>query len=331
VLFSAIHYKGLEDGPDFQFAFSVGSPSYWRDLVKDKNKEPTEEEKRRAKWRLLMDELGIHGCDEFEALVVEFLESGLFDDSKLSSIVDRYVSEKQNVDARDKCNQFLFKLFWDYHLNDAQLLELASEIPAISGLLDPYMVTELDTELTKIPGGAKIGQEIVDEWIAVFKSKNLDRINDDNLFNRPLHAAIVAEFDAINNQSQARTTVLDACMHVIENSGWGTMQQVAMKSATASDFESAIRNMDIDKLKRFMRRMIEMRIQRQTYDPHFGTATDRFVEACRSISNDNTSSRLAGLIERLFTGAGLAFELASPQVQDAHVPTTASSTVENNL
>jgi hypothetical protein len=330
VLFSAIHYKGLEDGPDFQFAFSVGSPRDWGDFVNDNNKEPTEEEKRRAKWRLLMNELGIHGCDEFEVLVVEFLESGLFDDSKVLSIIDRYVSEKQNVDARNKCNQFLFKLFWDHHLNEAQLLELASEIPAISGLLDPYMVTELDTELAKIPEGAKIGQAIVDEWIAVFKSKNLDRINDDNLFNRPLHAAIVAEFAAINNQSQARTTVLDACMHVIENSGWGTMQEVAMKSATASDFESAIRNMDIDKLKRFMRRMIDMRLQRQTFDPHFGTATDRFVEACRRISNDKTCSRLAGLIERLFAGAGLAFELASPHVQDAHVLTTASSTVENN-
>ena len=83
-----------------------------------------------------------------------------------------------------------------------------------------------------------------------------------------------------------------------------------MKSASAADFESAIRNMDINNLKRFMRRMIEMRLQRQTFDPHFGTATDRFVDACRRISNDKTCSRLAGLIERLFAGAGLAFELA---------------------
>ena len=277
-----------------------------------------------------MNELGIHGCDEFEALVAEFLESGLFYDSKLSSIIDRYVSEKQNVDARDRCNQFLFKLFWDHRLNETQLLELASELPAISGLLDPYMVTELNTELAKIPGGAKIGQAIVDGWVDVFKAKNLDRINDDNPFNRPLHADIVAEFAAINVQSQARTTVLDACMYIIEKSGWGTMQEVAMKSATASDFESAIRNMDINNLKRFMRRMIDMRLQRQTFDPHFGTATDRFVDACRCISNDKTCSRLAGLIDRLFAGAGLAFELAPSQVQYAPVHTAASATVANN-
>lgn len=330
VLLSAIHYKGLEDGPDFQFALGIGSPSDFGAFVNDKNKEPTEEENRRAKWRLLMQEIGIHGCDEFEALVVEFLESGLFDASKLVPIIDRYVAEKQNVEAHERSNQFLFKLFWDHRLQEAQLLELASELPAISGLLDPYVATELDMALAKIPGGAKIGQAIVDGWIAAFKAKNLNRINDDNPFNRPLHMAIADEFAAINDQAQARTTVLDACMYVIENSGWGTMQEVAMKSATASDFESAIRNMDIDKLRRFMRRMIEMRLQRQTFDPHFGTATDRFIEACRSISNDKTSSRLAGLIQRLFAGTALASELVSSQVQEAPAPTAASASVAHN-
>ncbi len=330
VLLSAIHYKGLEDGPDFQFALSIGSPSDIGDLFKNNNKEPTEEENRRAKWRLLIKELGIHGCDEFEALVVEFLESGLFDDSKLAPIIDRYVVEKQNVEARESASRFLVKLFWDHRLNDSQLLELASELPAIAGLLDPYMASELDMALAKIPGGVEIGQAIVKGWIADFKAKNLDRIIDDNPFNRPLHMAITAEFDAINTQAQARTTVLDACMYVTENSGWGTMQEVAMRSATASDFESAIRNMDIDKLRRFMRRMIDMRLQRQTFDPHFGTATDRFVEACRSIANDNSSSRLAELIKRLFAGTALASELSLSQVQAAPLPKADSAAVAPN-
>ena len=45
-----------------------------------------------------------------------------------------------------------------------------------------------------------------------------------------------------------------------------------MKKATAADFESAIRNTDVEDLPRFMRRMIQMRLQRGTYDPHFGQA-----------------------------------------------------------
>jgi hypothetical protein len=101
------------------------------------------------------------------------------------------------------------------------------------------------------------------------------------------------------------------------------MQEVAMKRATAADFESAIRNMEIEKLRRFMRRMIEMRLQRQTYDPHFGTATERFVEACRTIANDPSSSRLAGLIKLLFARTALASELL-PQARAALAPDQAT-------
>ena len=98
-----------------------------------------------------------------------------------------------------------------------------------------------------------------------------------------------------------------------------------MKRAKASDFESAIRNMDIDKLRRFMRRMIEMRLQRQTYDQHFGMATGRFVEACRTIANDSASNRLAGLIKHLFARTALASELAPARAQVAPDPAQAAS------
>ncbi len=83
-----------------------------------------------------------------------------------------------------------------------------------------------------------------------------------------------------------------------------------MRRATAADFETEIRDMDdLERLRRFMRRMIEMRLPRDDYDRHFGTATERFLEACRSIANDTTSPRLASLIQRLFDRTTLASEL----------------------
>ncbi|WP_211462849.1 P-loop NTPase fold protein [Collimonas silvisoli] len=309
VLFSAIYYRGLEDGPDFQFALNTGSPD-WSNIARDKNKEPTEEDKRKDSWRLLMQDLGIHGCDEFEAVLVEFLESGLFDAGKIATIIDGYIAEKQNLEAREMANQFLFKVFWDYRVDDTQLVVEAAALPKIAGMLDPFVASELDQALATLPGGETIGKAIVDGWIVALRDRKLEEVNDDNPFNRPLHPAIKAEFAAINANAQARTTVLDACMHIIESGGWGTMQEVAMKRATAADFEMAIREIDLDKLRRFMRHMIEMRLQRQTYDLHFGTATQRFVEACRAIANDAASPRLAGLIKRLFERTAIASELA---------------------
>ena len=156
---------------------------------------------------------------------------------------------------------------------------------------------------------------MIQAWIAAFNARGGPAPEDDNPFGNPLHQDIKAAFDAAAAQAHAEATVVQACMHVIENNGWGTMQEVAMKNATAADFESAIRDMDIDTLRRFMRRMIQMRLQKGTYDQHFGTATGRFMEACRAIANDQApgSIRLAKLIRRLFEKTALASELNPPE------------------
>ena len=183
------------------------------------------------------------------------------------------------------------------------------------------MSTELQSLLAKWPGGAEIGDAVTDGCVAAYRSGNPTTVNDQNPFGNPLHPKIQAEFGAIKATAQANATVVDACMHVIESSSWGTLQEVALRQATAADFEAAIREMeDLDKLRRFMRQMIKMRIERATYDPCFGTATERFVEACRAIANDAASSRLANLVQWLFDETRLASELAPQSNTDGQTP-----------
>ena len=311
VLFSAIHYRGIPDGPDFQFALNVANPD-WMHFGLDKNAEPTEQQKREDRWRLFMQELGVHGCDEFEKVLVEFLESGLFEAAQVQAIIDRFIAETQALQARQTARDFLNRAFWDHRVSDADLLAEAGQFSASAGLLDPYVVTHLFDTLSELPDGQALGQAIVDAWIAAFGAGDHHDVEDDNPFNNPIHPDIKAAFDAAKVRVQASATVIDACMDIIDNSGWGTLQEVAMKRATAADFEAALRGMDIDKLRRFMRRMIEMRLQRTTYDSHFGTATQHFIDACRAISNDPNSPRLAALIKKLVSRTALAAELSSP-------------------
>lgn len=306
VLLSAIHYKGLIEGPDFQFVLGVGSASDWAEFARDRDHEPTEEEKLRSKWRMLVRELGILGCDEFEAMVVHFLESGLFDEADLVATIDRYIAENQQMEAREKVSQFLFKELWDHRISEDQIIAEALELPKIAGLLDPYAATQLQESLSEYPNGADIGQDIIDRWIESFRANSPPQVSDDNPFNRPLHPSIKAAFAAINAKAQDRLTVVDACTTIIEQSGWGAMEEVAMRRTTVADFETAIREMDVDSLRKFMRRMIEMSLQPQAYKQHFGDATDRFVEACRLIANDQNSPRLARLIRLLFAKTALA-------------------------
>lgn len=316
VLFSAIHYRGIPDGPDFQFALNVANPD-WIQFGEDRNTEPTEQEKREDRWRLLMQELGILGCDEFEKVLVEFLESGLFDADRVQAIIDRYVAETQELQARLAANDFMKRAFWDHRVSDADLLVEAGQFPTSAKLLDHYVVTQLHDTLSELPGGKALGQMIIDEWIAAFEAGDYNKVEDGNPFNNPIHPDIKAVFDAAQASIQANTTLIETCIHIIDNRGWGTLQEVAMKRATVADFDAAIRGMDIDTLRRFMRRMIDMRLQRETFDPHFGTATQNFMDACRAISNDSNSPRLAALIKKLFARTALAVELTPPPAAQA--------------
>lgn len=312
VLFSAIHYRGMDDGPDFKFALNVGNPN-WEDFAEDKDEAPTPAEKREDSWRMLMQELGIHGCDEFEKHLVEFLESGLFEPASIEAVIDRYAAETEAMKARETARNFLKRVFWDHRVDESQLVAEAAVLPASAGLFDPFVATELQSVLAQLPEGAAIGDAIIDGWIEAYRESNPSTVNDENPFGNPLHPKIQAEFDAVKATAEANATVVDACMHVIENSGWGALQKVALRQATAADFEAAIREMeDLDKFRRFMRQMINMRIQRATYDPHFGKATEHFVEACRTIANDAGSPRLASLVKRLFGETPLASELSPP-------------------
>lgn len=185
------------------------------------------------------------------------------------------------------------------------------EFPRVAGQLDPYVVTELHDLLSELDSGNDLADKLIQAWIAAFKSLGGNAPDDDNSFGSTLHPDIQATFNAAVAQQHSQATVIDVCNHIIENNGWGTIQEVAMKRATAADFESAIRGMDIENLPRFMRRMIDMHLQRRTYDTHFGHATERFMEACQAIANDQSpkSARLAKLIQRLFAKATLTAEL----------------------
>jgi hypothetical protein len=305
VLLSAVHYRGIEDGPDFEFVLEQGSPSDWS-LFLDKDKIEDDESKRKSKWKLLLNELGIRGCDDYELLVIEFLQSGLFDASAVTEIIDRYVTENDAMNARNEINKFFERLMWDHHLTDADLLTQAKALAPNAHLIDAYNFTSFHDAVEELPGGLDVAVTMLEDWIAAFKAKNFDDFDDENPFGRKVHPAIQAQFEAIKISAQSKMTVFDACEYIVKNSGWGTRQELAMKAATTADFENIIKTIDVKGLRLFMRRMLEMTMQSGGYQSHFGTATERFVDACKNITQDPTLSRLTKLIKNLFLNAKLS-------------------------
>lgn len=320
VLLSAIHYKGIEDGPDFDFVLAHGSSLDWSSFTDKKKDAETEESKRQTKWKLLLNKLGILGCDEFELLIVELLQSGLFDITKVAAIIDRYLAEADQMNAMDSCNKFFEQATWNHNLTEDQLLAQAKEVASKSNLMDAYMVTSLYETIVELPGGQAIADEAVARWIEAFKAKNLKEAEHNNFFQRGIHPLIKAEFDAVNVKAQADTSAFDACLYVARSSGWGTRQEVALKSATVQHMETVIRTSTIQDLRLFMLKMLDLCVHKETYEKHFGSAMDNFAQACRNIVEDPQSRRLGKLVALLFADAKITHLIeAKPQsAPEAH-------------
>jgi len=314
VVLAGINYKGIEDGPDISFVLSLGASDDW-DKFLEKDKEPDEEGKREGRWKLMLNDLGIQSCDDYELLVVEFLESGLFDVGAVSAIIDRYVKESNKMEALDQLNQFSRRLYWDHRLTEVELLEEAKALVSKAHLFDAYSITGLAKDVAELPEGGDVSEAIIDGWIEEFNGKNFEGFEDDDLFNRPIHPRIQAQFSAIQATAQAKTTVSDACIYIAKHSGWGSRQEMAMKSATVVDFEQTIKALDIPNLRIFMRKMLELCAQEKAYQSHFGLAMAHFTEACRNITQDPSSGRLGTLVQGLFSHAKLSDKLIPDQVQ----------------
>ena len=189
---------------------SVGAAE-WLGLTKKADE--SDQAKREAAWLLMLNDLGIRGCDQFEMLVVEYLQSGLFDIAAISAIIERYISESDAAQRGSEARDFFQRLIWDHRLTDAELLEQASGLVPTVELLDPYMATGLHDAVLELPDGSALADEIISQWITGFKDRSVDDVGDDNdMFNRKLHPRIEAEFAAISATVQTNTTVFDACM-----------------------------------------------------------------------------------------------------------------------
>lgn len=309
VLLASINYRGLEDGPTVDFVLARGTPSDWKYLEGEDDTD-TDTSRRESKWDMMLDELGIQVCDEFELLVIEYLQSGMFNGSALTAIIDRYVGETESLEAREKAIDLSISIFWDHKLTENDLLAQAQALLPVVHLLDPYIFSKLALEVEALPGGSKVVQRMLDNWLAVLRAKQLIRIDDDNPFDKALHPSIQAEFDAINAQAQTSTTVYDAVEYIKNNSGWSARHERALRSASVAEFESVIRTLPRDQLRVFMQKMLELRAQKATYDQHFAPALDHFTQACRNLRNAADSGRLGQLLQNLFDHAKLGAQLS---------------------
>jgi hypothetical protein len=309
VLLGAIHFKGIADGPDFEFVLSFGSQDNFLDQLQNPDPSSSDDDKT-AKWSLLLTQLGIVSCDNYEQVVVDFLESGLVDASELDRIINRYIAESDRSEATVEFNNFIRRVVWDHKAPDVQLLADAKVLTAKADLVDAHIISKFADELSRIEGGASMANSAIKSWVDAFRAANPDGISaHDSTMLGGLHPDIKAALGELSRQSKERPSVLEACLKIARDSGWGTREEMALKSATVEDFERAIRTCDVQDLQTFMYQMLRFVGQEENYKSHFGNAATNFVQASINICNDPSVQRLAKLIRILFKDANLSSKL----------------------
>lgn len=311
VLLAATHYRGIEDGPTTEYILATGN----RYTLDDDDETVVGKKKSHAQWDLLLSELGILACDQYDVLVVDLLKSGLADAVGLSAVIDRYIDEQALLEARQQAQQFLKILNWDYRQTNEGLLESAKSLAAIASRLDAATISAVAEQVSKL-GGEHVAEGLIDAWLAAAPADFEADPDYEPVFKPRLHPRIDELLSRNAARAQASITVLDACKRIIEKSSWGTREELTMRAATPSDFESVIYSIDdVQTFQLFMRKMLDLTRHKAQYERHFGSAMDNFVEACRRIVASSSSYRLATIITAVFSGAELR-ELLTTEGQE---------------
>lgn len=321
-LLAAIHYNGIEGGPSTEFVLALESSFAAGVTLRERKRQTGDsesgEDKMHARWKLLLQTLGIHSTDEYENLVADYLRSGLFDRSKVDKIVDRYLDEERMASAQTKVRAFFQTTIWQPDLTEAEVLDLARLLLPDVAFLDPYSMTSLHNEIVDLPEGDPVAREFLEVWVrrlherARQEGANPEHFVLDNFFNRPLHPDIVTAFEQAKGTVVKPRSLVDVVIYLAHREGWSPAEEVVMQSASVDDFMQAMLSNSGDRLRTFLLKSIDILANGGTYGKHFGTASANFLEACKRIRIDRSGTRWAKLIKNLFEDSRLGPLLDSP-------------------
>ena len=172
------------------------------------------EEQAPERWTPLLDKLGIRGTDEFEVVVIDFLQSGLLNLTEVGRIIDQYVARAEELDAPNRRYGYYELAKWHPELGDAELLaELRRMVPE-AGFHDIHAITDLHDEAMTFQGGEEVARDLIQSWLVAFRRRREEVGNREfdpnyNFYRRKVHPDIEAEIRGLQARQRARTTVLD--------------------------------------------------------------------------------------------------------------------------
>ena len=328
VLFTAIHYRGLDDGPTAEFALNIGM-STRRPLLGMGQDEKTEQDEHEDLWTALMEDIGVSYCDAFEPLLLRYLKEGMVDIVELQTIFDGYVNESARLAANEEAMSFRRSAYCDPQMTWAALLAKVATITKSANLLHAANVSEVLSILEQMPNAVQEFTELRNTWIEAFRLRTNGPISQDDVAAMRLHPEIKAEYTRLA-QTQVREVTLATLVGRADFDGFEVQEVSLVAQATQQDFVNIISSLDRENFKSFMRAMFRLRNMRPAYGTPLRAGIDAFDAACKELAADGADSRMRWIISTQIK-AYAGQPLPPPPPAAASQSGVSSSPLENSL
>jgi hypothetical protein len=311
VLYVAIHFGTIENAPAVEKALSKFSPF-------DHDDKTFTENEKKARDLLADYNLGIP--DDFESKILKpYLDTGYLDTNALAAYVAESDLHRRRWEAESTFDNFISRYWWDTRVSTGDLIASIEQLRQRLDLLTANHATTLSKFARQLESPS-LADAIIVDWIDANKLWLSTRIFDEHFLDFPdtltiddLHPTIKNAFVERYYQLYPPLSLREAVEHIARTSNWGSRHSRPIETASQKDFENLLYAADpsvCSNIFRFFSKYLR-------HPSSFPTATLRFTDACRTIVHSAPESRLASIINRSFSNAGMSEALKPPEANSA--------------
>ncbi|MBB5017555.1 hypothetical protein HNQ59_000824 [Chitinivorax tropicus] len=298
VLLTAIHHRGLENGPTKELTLSwKPQHSDFLKLFPDTNH-----------WKDLVNQLGIYITDDFEHHVIAFLQTGHFDPNLFESIITKNVAEHARHSAIERVEEVREALYWDHRLDSNQARTRVDEVLASDQSIPPDIYNGLVKIVRDTPCIENMAQLLIDRWIDLYKQNPQPYSSGSGL-----EPAIIEAIEHFNAQRRENTAAsfaeqLIQFAQAPDHQRYNSVVYLNLCNTGVEYYESAIRDMPIKGLQGVLPYMLDAYNQSQRDNSTIEAVAQRLIAACRNLYRTHASEGLGRLLKRQFAYVGLDIE-----------------------
>lgn len=295
VLIAAIHYKGIDDPPSFNYIQSYGELSQSAELLESKLI-ALEIKIKEDGWAKMMRSMNFSGSDHFEPLVKRFLETGTFGDSEIKTILAKYIANQERAKIISAAEALKFRITWDAATSNTEIISLSRDLTKDIFYLGPGQVSAFYDHVASLPNAHDVAEGIIDAWVTKFNQ--IDSENSElDAFYAPVkgyHSKVIDACIKARRLRPPQLTIFTALEKIANSGSWGGEQEF-LNSCSIEEFKHALKNSGPAERRLIVIKMLEMGLNRAAY-AGFNSSIETFLAACTEISADPTSGRLGKII-----------------------------------